>query len=388
MKKKSLHPIYKAIVGTALVAAPALAFAGNGPYIGIEGGANWERPQNIFIGGAKADELHFKPGWAAGLVGGYSFANGFRPELELNFRRNELGRVVPATAQVGGFENAQTVMANLWYDFKAPTGFFSVVHPYIGGGVGGVRFASRHFVVAAGPQPNDWTTKFGYQGGAGIGVDLTQRLTMSADYRFIQSNRGSTQFSGASERYRANTAMLGVRYSFGAEPVEAAPPPPPPPPPPAEPVCTPPAGFKVDENCKIIPQKIILRSVNFKFNKATLTDAAKNTLDGVATALKQQPDLNVEIDGYTDSTGPAAYNKKLSQRRADSVRSYLISDGISGSTLHAQGFGKADPVASNKTRAGRTLNRRVQFTVTNAPAHVKVINKKPTAASVNAAAPK
>ncbi|MFI4981932.1 MAG: OmpA family protein, partial [Nevskiales bacterium] len=149
--------------------------------------------------------------------------------------------------------------------------------------------------------------------------------------------------------------------------------------------CNPPPGFQVDANCHIIEQSVIIRAVDFEFNKAQLTAPAQQTLDGVATALSAQPGLYVEIQGHTDSIGAAAYNQKLSQKRADAVKAYLVSKGVNASELTAKGYGKTKPIASNDTDEGRAQNRRVEFEVTNTPPNVKVINKGASEASTSAA---
>jgi outer membrane protein OmpA-like peptidoglycan-associated protein len=194
---------------------------------------------------------------------------------------------------------------------------------------------------------------------------------------------------------------FGLRYDFGfgnptvaaAEPppaeeapapAEPAPAPEPPAPPPA-PACTPPAGFKVDDNCHIIEQKVVLSSVDFEFNSDKLTAPAQQTLDQVAAALAAQPELNVEIEGHTDSVGKAEYNMKLSQRRADAVKAYLVGKNVDGAHLFAQGYGKNRPIASNDTDEGRAQNRRVEFDVRNAPFDVKVLKHGASAASTEAA---
>jgi outer membrane protein OmpA-like peptidoglycan-associated protein len=396
MKQFVQHPLRRAAWATFLAAAPLWAHAGDGPYIGIQGGANWESPQNLLQHGNVDDTLHFKTGWIGGVTTGYSYANGFRPELELDYRRNDLSRDAFGFA-AGGHEDAETVFGNLWYDFKAPTGYFSVVHPYVGGGVGGVRFANRDATVGLAGFGNDYATVFGYQGGAGIGFDLTPNLTLSADYRYLESDHGHFD-KGAiggtvDARYRAQTAMVGLRLSFGEAPPEpaAAPPPPPPelppppPPPPPAPVCHPPAGFQVDANCHIIEQSLVVRAVDFEFNKALLTLPAQQTLDQVTAALAAQPELSVEIQGHTDSVGSAAYNLRLSQKRADAVKTYLVGKGVSAASLTAKGYGKDRPIASNDSEEGRAQNRRVQFEVSNHPAHLKVMSEGATAASTDAA---
>jgi OOP family OmpA-OmpF porin len=352
------------------------------------------------------DKINFDKGWAAGLIGGYSFANGLRPELELNHRSNDLNHDYLGTAY--GLDRAESAFANLWYDVKAPTGLFSVVHPYLGGGVGGVRSYYHNANLGGFPINPDYATELGYQAGAGVGFDLTRHLTLSFDYRHVWTNRGAfapqvgvpleTAYP-IEQRYLADTAMLSVRYAFGSPPAEVpaplpAPPPPPPLPPPLPPPppvavapapCSAPAGFQVDANCRIIQQTVVVRAVDFEFNSARLTAPAQQTLDEVATALAAQPDLRIEIQGYTDSVGADAYNLRLSQRRADAVKFYLVSKGANGSALSARGYGKANPLVSNDTAENRAKNRRVAFEVTNAPANVKVEKQDATPASTEAA---
>ncbi|MGH8321753.1 MAG: OmpA family protein [Gammaproteobacteria bacterium] len=114
------------------------------------------------------------------------------------------------------------------------------------------------------------------------------------------------------------------------------------------------------------PQKIItLPGVAFATNSARLLPASKTTLDGAVQTLQSNPGIDAEVAGYTSGTGKAAYNLKLSQRRADAVMKYLVDHGIDASRLTAKGYGEADPVASNKTNEGRAQNRRVELRVTN-----------------------
>lgn len=125
-----------------------------------------------------------------------------------------------------------------------------------------------------------------------------------------------------------------------------------------------PRGMRVDERgCAVKAQRLVLRNINFEFNKATLTADGRAILDGIAAGLRGQPTMAVDIEGHTDSIGSNAYNQKLSKARANSVRDYLISQGVQSSRLTAQGLGESVPVADNKTDEGRAENRRVEFKV-------------------------
>jgi OmpA-OmpF porin, OOP family len=128
-----------------------------------------------------------------------------------------------------------------------------------------------------------------------------------------------------------------------------------------------------------------VRAVDFEFNSVRLTAPAQQTLDQVASALAAQPELQVEVQGHTDSIGADDYNLKLSQRRAEAVKSYLISKGANGTTLTARGYGKSQPLVSNSTKEGRAQNRRVAFRFTNGLPNVKVEIKDATPASTEAA---
>ena len=105
-------------------------------------------------------------------------------------------------------------------------------------------------------------------------------------------------------------------------------------------------------------------SVLFASAKSDLLPTAQVKLADVAKALAEQnPDSKIVVEGYTDSQGGASFNQDLSQRRAESVRSFLTSHGIASDRVSAQGFGPASPVADNASAEGRADNRRVQIVV-------------------------
>ncbi len=126
-----------------------------------------------------------------------------------------------------------------------------------------------------------------------------------------------------------------------------------------------PAGTKVNAFGCPDAQPVVLNGVNFEFDSARLLPESKTILNGVVEALKANPGLQVKVVGHCDSRGSDAYNMKLSDARAWSVRNYLVSKGITSSDVDAEGRGERDPVATNKTDAGRAENRRVEIHTPN-----------------------
>jgi OmpA-OmpF porin, OOP family len=110
-------------------------------------------------------------------------------------------------------------------------------------------------------------------------------------------------------------------------------------------------------------EKIILRGIQFDFDKYNIKPEFEPILDEAVDQLKKwvYPNYKLVINGYTDAQGTAAYNMKLSERRANSVLDYFASKGIASYKMKAVGYGLNDPIADNKTEEGRALNRRVEL---------------------------
>lgn len=106
---------------------------------------------------------------------------------------------------------------------------------------------------------------------------------------------------------------------------------------------------------------LVLEGVNFDFDKAVIRPQDYAKLDQDVDAMKAWGDVDVEVAGHTCSIGTEEYNLGLSQRRAEAVRNYLVSKGVSADRLTARGYGESRPVASNATREGRAQNRRVEL---------------------------
>jgi outer membrane protein OmpA-like peptidoglycan-associated protein len=162
----------------------------------------------------------------------------------------------------------------------------------------------------------------------------------------------------------AKTLIIGWSFEFGApakkkeEPKKAEPPPPPPPPP------------VVEEPKKPVPPPVVEPTVvkfkpriQFAWDSAHLDAAQTTVLADVVKSLLADKTYNVKIEGHASSEGQVEHNNKLAQRRADSVRNFLIANGVDAKRLTATGFGSKVPVADNKTEAGRVQNRRVEFDV-------------------------
>lgn len=106
------------------------------------------------------------------------------------------------------------------------------------------------------------------------------------------------------------------------------------------------------------------QNIEFKFDSSELTESSYPTLNQIASILKDNPTWSTfKVKGHTDSTGPESYNQGLSERRAQSVVDYLVSQGVSSAVVSTEGYGESQPIATNDTAEGRQANRRVEFEV-------------------------
>jgi outer membrane protein OmpA-like peptidoglycan-associated protein len=206
-----------------------------------------------------------------------------------------------------------------------------------------------YYWTTNGPREHDDGAGFNIQGGynyeflTGTALGLYLRLDQAHIHPFTGADNQTTQFL---------VTGLELQHRF------LPPPPAPPPPPPAAPAAAPPPTPPVKK-------KIVLRGVNFDFNKANVRPDAMPILDEAAATLKESGDVTIAVNGYTDAIGSDAYNERLSVRRATAVKDYLEQHGVAAGRMTVRGFGKADPVASNATPEGRAQNRRVELIVNN-----------------------
>jgi OOP family OmpA-OmpF porin len=338
-----------------------------------------------------ADQVHSDSAWAAELALEYFFTSHWSAELALNLPRTH--DLSAEGSRVGTFRLMPDYLTAK-YNFN-PEGRF---RPYLGAGLN----VSSFYDQSAAPGLALSRTTAGPAAQAGFDVQLSEHWLLNLDAKWARV-RPTVSLAGAPLGQLHLDPMLyslGIGYRFGGSPapvVAAALPAPPA----AEPdsdgdgvpdsrdKCpnTPhgvtvdadgcpldsdhdgvpdyldkcpgtPAGLKVDaDGCEI--EELILRGVNFRTNSAQLTPDSFVVLDGVLAVLRERPQVRAEVRGYTDARGADAYNLKLSERRAAAVVDYLTAHGIARDALSATGLGKASPIASNDTEAGRAENRRV-----------------------------
>ena len=362
----------RAGVSSALrCAVPALVIAAPGMAAADDVGHWYITPQ---VGGISVDNdrpLQDKD-WLYGVAIGKHLSNALNLELNVN------------GAQVGGGPGrSDSSFYGSSLDLLTVMNRGGTVEPFFSFGAG---------VLANQRSPGANATNLMGQVGAGMFIKMWESTSGTSSFALRPEVKVRWDEDGAIDSNRDYLGMLGFQFSFGApppKPVEAPPPAPepPPPPPPPPPVgdqdkdgvldnvdkCpdTPP-GVAVDAYGCTRKGSITLDGVTFEFNSAVLKPESRTVLDSIATDLKKYPRLKIELQGHTDSAGADAYNLKLSQQRADAVRTYLVDQGVPDTRLVARGYGESQPVEDNTTEAGRAQNRRVVMSVTDNPGEVQV----------------
>ncbi|MCL4716070.1 MAG: OmpA family protein [Hyphomonadaceae bacterium] len=291
--------------------------------------------------------------WTQHLGLGYAFQNGFRLEGELAHRFNQLD--IEDTLDGGGDVHAWSAMANLFYDFNRG----AAVEPYVGLGVGAARINANGADLAPALRTYEGEdTVFAYQFLAGVGIGLTEQLSLDVGYRFFQADAAqitSIQPVPVDREadYEHQAVTVGLRWQFAAPaapvvaPPPVAPPPVAPPPPPPAAVC-PTSEFVV----------------YFEWDRSNLNQAALETIDAAVNRARQCNVGGVVVVGHTDTSGSTTYNQGLSERRASVVRDALVARGIDAAAVTAQARGETDLARATADGVREPLNRRTAVTIT------------------------
>jgi OmpA-OmpF porin, OOP family len=375
-----------ASVALAVAFGCAQAYAQFGPYppgafyLGPEGGWTHLTSQNpdVTIQGPRGDvigsnnrQINYSSGFNAGVRAGYMWGP-WRFEGEYSYRNNDVsnsGNVGPNGTFVTstGSAHSNAILANVLYDFT----FGWPITPHIGGGVGAINVdrsfggsgtatapngAIINFATST-PSVNSW--QFGYQGIAGLRYLINPSLALDIDYRYVGSSGGGGSSSSRAAfntnrrlaqnvccfvtnvgnvHYGTQNIVASLTMMFGAP---AAPPPAPgaPPPPP--------------------PHQVYL--VFFDWDKYNITPEGTQILEAAAAHFKAGGAVQIQVTGYTDLTGSAGYNQRLSERRANAVAVALEGMGVPRNDMVVAGRGMNDPRVPTPLGVREPQNRRVEI---------------------------
>ena len=375
-----------ALLAAVAVALPFAAQAQpvTGLYVGAGLGVNFLSQEKVEfsnsgsqryneLGGSS--KLKSEVGFGSVLSVGWGFGNGLRVEVEGNYRDNKFNGTtgvsvnsghlgfVNKAATAGGWEQKYGGMVNALYDFNNVVPWMV---PYVGAGVGYVWANEQNFTVY-GPtnyattylHANETKGSFAYQAilGAAFPIAAMPGLAVTAEYRFM-GLEGDRSYSGTetiayshhtvgpisatakmTDNYN-NAILIGLRYNFGVAP-------PPPPAPAAAPAPAPARSYLVF----------------FDWDKATLTPRAQQIIKEAADNSTKVKYTQIEVNGYTDTSGTAQYNQGLSVRRAQAVAAELVKDGVPKNAIAIQGFGETHLLVPTGNGVREPQNRRVEIII-------------------------
>ncbi|MBS0560664.1 MAG: OmpA family protein [Proteobacteria bacterium] len=365
-----------ALLAATVLALPLAAQAQpvTGLYVGAGVGYNILGNQDINVPGSlglagvagSGGQLQFQGGFVGKASVGWGFGNGLRAELEGNYRANKADQASFLTTgnAAGGWEYKYGAMVNVLYDF---TTLATWIQPYIGAGVGyeAAKWSNiRAYNGAGSINMSDSTqTKgsFAYQGilGAAFPIAAAPGLAITTEFNYLGMS-GNREYSaiascntcGAGGKPATGSGSLtsnsnhnysflvGVRYNFGVAP-------PPAPAPVAAPAPAPARSYLVF----------------FDWDKATLTDRARQIIAEAAQNSTKVQYTKIEVNGYTDTSGSPKYNMGLSIRRAQAVAAELVKDGVPKSAIAIQGFGQTHLLVPTADGVREPQNRRVEIII-------------------------
>ena len=361
------------LAATVLLAIPQIAQAQpiTGIYIGAGGGFNFLDSEHIRassmpvpVGGVHTS---YQPGWAALGSVGYGFGNGFRVEVEGNYRTNHLRSNTMISGRSSSSEDKYGAMLNALYDFNTmDVGMDGVgISPYLGLGAGWAHNKWNNTTVQdAGGRIgiNNGMDTAAYQGIAGLAFPIAAvpGLAITAEYRLIDTpgsrkydslyTRAGFSSSGQTTASRDlnQSAMLGLRYALNS-PAAAAPEAAPPPVMSATPAAAP------------SPSRSYL--VFFDWDRADLSVRATQIIADAAQNVTKVQYTKIDVQGHADLTGTHEYNQGLSLRRANAVSQLLVKDGVPETAIVVTALGDTKPLIPTAPGVREPQNRRVEIMI-------------------------
>lgn len=306
-----------------------------------------------------APNSRFERNWDLGAIGvlslGYGFGNGLRAEIEGQYQYNSadsstaFGRPVPGS----GNSTAYGVMANLLYDIDLRMIGIdtTAVAPYVGLGLGYMIWSWNDVRSTVGDSRqvvDDQDGLVGYQVIAGLSFPISSvpGLSLTAEYRYYNdfsnpeleatvttTTTGQTRTRKFEIGNYSHTGLIGLRYVFGSAPAVAVAPP-------------------------VAAARTFL--VFFDWSKADLTDRARQII-GEAASSRGAGVTRIEVNGFTDRSGPAEYNMELSIRRANAVAAELVRRGVPRNEIVTRGFGEENNLVPTADGVREPQNRRVEI---------------------------
>jgi outer membrane protein OmpA-like peptidoglycan-associated protein/opacity protein-like surface antigen len=308
--------------------------------------------------GTVSRTLNTNSGFNAGVRGGYAWGP-WRFEEEYRYQYNSVSNLGGLHSS-GNNTHANAIMTNVLYDFTLGW----PITPHIGAGIGAVNVfrsiggtatvqTSTGPVTFTSPSLTGNTWNFGYQGIAGIRYLINPALAIDLDYRYLATpnetltNAKVTRVTGCcvfssvrNVKYQSNNFVASLTMMFGAPPPAAPPPAPPAPPPPPT-------------------HQVYL--VFFDWDKYNITPEGMQILEAAAAHYKAGGAVQIQVTGYTDLTGSAGYNQRLSERRANAVAAVLERLGIPRNEMIVAGRGMNDPRVPTPLGVREPQNRRVEI---------------------------
>jgi OmpA-OmpF porin, OOP family len=315
-------------------------------YLGGEAGWSDLEDQTDRVSGAGVAKATYDSGYALGVRGGYQMGP-WRIEEEYVYHGNDLNRLSVGGVSipgVSGSRDSHAIMTNVLYDFELGW----PVTPHVGVGIGAVDVVEHAKVAGIGALSNDDSWQFGYQAIVGASYDFNPNVSLELDYRYLATTDPTFHIAknlgGGTYRtgYDTHNILASLVYHFN-------PPPPPPmaPTPAAAPAPPPPPA-----------RQVFL--VFFDWDRDRITPQGMQIIEQAANAYKAGHQVQLQVTGYTDRSGSAAYNQRLSERRANNVAKALVHFGVPRNQMAVSGRGENDNRVPTANGVREPQNRRVE----------------------------